>query len=188
MTEQKSSIQYHTQQRHSRLDNLVASSDGLSEIANIRQSLSRHGFDLFRDPVFMEWYITMILGGTQTKHHAHADCILPDGTRVEIKNSNIISKTQAKGGRHYEFEHFLWSRLRGCRHSKDGCVDYIILVGYSKDSGLMIWVVPYSVLPASEISYQISPRKNSNYNRINSFFVGNEKGLARYFEDLKNGR
>lgn len=169
--------------------------DEINKIRKTVKELGELGFNLFSNGEFIEFYISKILNGKRSGHQSHYDIEMPDGKKIEVKLSTELFQNY----RTYIKSYYDWFNLRGSGKtftSKDGCVDFIILCGYSINHGFSFWVIPYqkvimlddSVNKAKRVHYRLSKKRNEFQKRgrgvwIEEFFVGGESSLIEYFNE-----
>jgi len=100
----------------------------IDQIEKLNKELSASGFNIFSYSHFIEDYFTRLLDGQGLPSSDHADCLLQDGTRIEIKYSSLVVHHGYRLAHQYPY--FKWAKIRGQNNSKDGYVDYILLIGY----------------------------------------------------------
>ena len=160
--------------------------------------------ELFSDELFVENYISNLLQASRPPNRISPfDCVLKDGSRIEIKHSNLVyDSVDSINPRAY----FRWVGLRGTNNKKDNMVDYFILSGYisplvankfrqikiSYEEPFWFWVFPYkyaleNLKKKGGVEFKISERKVKAWHWINSFFVGQgELKLINYFHEGKH--
>jgi hypothetical protein len=131
------------------------------------------GYDPYMDPKFAEKYVAFLVGGDTTDHNDHADVIMKNGLRLEVKFSSASRK--------HNKAYFCWKRLRGYANKKDGEVDFLVLCGYWH--GWHFWVVPYDKVQGTGKTVHVCMERDNNnaWVWLGRYYFGNEDGLRGRF-------